>query len=171
MADYTEILAKTDFFADAPYDALERIAASGTERHLVRGDVLFSPGDPPEAIYLVLQGRIAIAIANELDRRERRRPDGGRRPDRRAGVLDSGPRSAMARAIEPSHVLAVPFEPVLDLYERDPWQLWNVTRMLAQRLRAADEAIADSVFLDVTGPHRQASARAQRLVPTSSSCR
>ena len=56
MADYTEILAKTDFFADAPYDALEAIAASGTERHLVRGDVLFSEGDPPEAIYLVLQG-------------------------------------------------------------------------------------------------------------------
>ena len=86
MADYTEILAKTDFFADAPYDALERIAASGTEQHLVRGDVLFSAGDPPEAIYLVLQGRIAIAIANELDRRESVVAlDGGRRPDRRAG--------------------------------------------------------------------------------------
>ena len=29
--------------------------------------------------------------------------------------------------------------------------LWNVTRLLAQRLRAMDEALADSVFLDVTG--------------------
>ena len=152
MADYTEILAKTDFFADAPYDALERIAASGTERHLVRGDVLFSTGDPPEAIYLVLQGRIAIAIANELDRRESvvALMEAGDLIGELA-MLDSGPRSAMARAIEPSHVLAVPFEPVLELYEHNPRQLWNVTRLLAQRLRAADEAIADSVFLDVTG--------------------
>ena len=48
-------------------------------------------------------------------------------------------------------MLAVPFEPVLELFERNPRQLWNVTRLLAGRLRATDEALADSVFLDVTG--------------------
>jgi CRP-like cAMP-binding protein len=29
--------------------------------------------------------------------------------------------------------------------------LWNVIRMLSRRLRAMDQALADSVFLDVTG--------------------
>ena len=29
--------------------------------------------------------------------------------------------------------------------------LWGVTRLLAQRLRVMDEALADTVFLDVTG--------------------
>jgi CRP-like cAMP-binding protein len=67
------------------------------------------------------------------------------------GMLDDRPRSAMARALEPSGVLAVPYQPVLELLDRQPTLLWNVTRVLAQRLRAMDEALADSVFLDVTG--------------------
>ena len=63
---HEETLARTDFFADAPPDALAAVAASGTERHLIRGDVLFNEGDPPESLYLVLRGRMAIAIANPI---------------------------------------------------------------------------------------------------------
>ena len=66
-------------------------------------------------------------------------------------MLDGGPRSAMARALEPSAVLEVPYEPILAMFEQNPKLLWNVTRLLAQRIRVTDEALADSVFLDVTG--------------------
>ena len=37
------------------------------------------------------------------------------------------------------------------MFDAHPQLLWNVTRLLAQRLRTMDEALADSVFLDVTG--------------------
>ena len=37
------------------------------------------------------------------------------------------------------------------MFDADPQLLWDVTRLLARRLRAMDEALADSVFLDVTG--------------------
>ena len=57
----------------------------------------------------------------------------------------------MARALEPTVVLAIPFQPVIDAFQADPRMLWGVTRLLAQRLRSMDEALADSVFLDVTG--------------------
>jgi CRP-like cAMP-binding protein len=57
----------------------------------------------------------------------------------------------MARALEPSTVLAVPYEPVLAAYRSDPSLLWGVTRVLARRLRRADDDLADGVFLDVTG--------------------
>jgi CRP-like cAMP-binding protein len=67
------------------------------------------------------------------------------------GLLDGLPRSAEARALEGSEVLHVPYEPIeLILHER-PQLLWGVVRMLANRLRTMDEALADSVFLDVTG--------------------
>ena len=66
-------------------------------------------------------------------------------------MLDDGPRSALARALEPSAVLQVPFEPVRQLFNDDPRLLWNVARLLATRLRVMDEVLADSVFLDVTG--------------------
>jgi CRP/FNR family cyclic AMP-dependent transcriptional regulator len=66
-------------------------------------------------------------------------------------MLDDGPRSAMARALEPSSVLSIPYEPVLRAFRDDPAMLWGVTRLLARRLRRTDEQLADSVFLDVMG--------------------
>ncbi len=149
---HEETLARTDFFADAAPDALRRVAASGQELHLIRGDVLFNEGDPPESLYLVLRGRIAIALANPIDRREsvvalmEANDLFGE-----MGMLDDGPRSAMARALEPTTVLSIPYGPVFEMFDENPKLLWNVTRLLAQRIRVTDEALADSVFLDVTG--------------------
>ena len=48
-------------------------------------------------------------------------------------------------------MLTVPYSPVITMFNDHPTMLWNVTRLLAQRLRVMDEALADSVFLDVTG--------------------
>ncbi len=152
MTDHVDRLARTSFFADATPAMLGRIAAAGHLRELVRGDVLFEEGDPPDALYLVESGRIAIAMSSPVDRRESvvALMEAGDLFGE-LGMLDDGPRSALARALEPSSVLEVPFGPVRDLFEEDPRLLWNVTRLLATRLRVMDEVLADSVFLDVTG--------------------
>ncbi|MCB0966545.1 MAG: Crp/Fnr family transcriptional regulator [Ilumatobacteraceae bacterium] len=152
MTGHADQLARTSFFADAEPGMIQQVATSGVERHLTRGDVLFQEGDPPDALYLVLSGRIAIAMSSQVDHRESvvaLMEPGDLFGE--LGMLDEGPRSAMARALESSTVLEVPFEPVRTLFERDPRLLWNVTRLLATRLRVMDEVLADSVFLDVTG--------------------
>lgn len=149
---HEDLLAQTDFFAGAPAQVIDAVAAAGREMHLIRGDVLFREGDIADSLYLVVDGRIAIAIANPIDHRETvvALMDGGDLFGDIA-MLDDGPRSAQARALEPSLVLAVPFAPVLRAFRDDPNLLWGVTRLLAQRLRVMDEALADSMFLDVTG--------------------
>ena len=149
---HEELLARTDFFADAPPSVIRDLAALGSELHLIRGDVLFREGDVADSLYLVVSGRVAIAIANPIDHRETvvALMDSGDLFGEMA-MLDEGPRSAMARALEPSTVLAIPFDPVISAFRGDPTLLWAVTRLLAQRLRVMDEALADSVFLDVTG--------------------
>ncbi len=149
---HEDLLARTEFFAEAPGDVLRTICAQGREAHLIRGDVLFRENDIADDLYVVLRGRIAIAIANPIDHRET--VVSLMEPGDLFGemaMLDDGPRSAMARALEPSAVLAVPYAPVLAAFRSDPRMLWGVTRLLAQRLRVMDEALADSVFLDVTG--------------------
>jgi CRP-like cAMP-binding protein len=45
----------------------------------------------------------------------------------------------------------VPYAPLQVLWEDHPTLLWKVIAMLTRRLRAMDEALADSFFLDVTG--------------------
>jgi CRP/FNR family cyclic AMP-dependent transcriptional regulator len=149
---HEEILARTDFFADASPEALRTVAESGHELNLIRGDILFNEGDPPESLFLVLRGRLAIALANPIDRRESvvaLMENGDLFGE--MGMLDDGARSAMARALEPTTVLSIPYDKVLSMFEENPKLLWNVTRLLAQRIRVTDEALADSVFLDVTG--------------------
>jgi CRP-like cAMP-binding protein len=152
MTDHVERLSRTSFFADAAHEHLATVAGAGRERDLVRGDVLFNEGDVPDSIYLVTRGRIAIAKSSPIDRRESvvaLMEPGDLFGD--MGMLDDGPRSAMARALEPSAVLQIPFEPVRAMFNDDPRLLWNVARLLAGRLRVMDEVLADSVFLDVTG--------------------
>lgn len=149
---FRNILAQTQFFADAPTSTLDGLFGFAEERQLVRGDVLFQEGDAPDALYVVTHGRLAIALANPIDHRESvvaLMEEGDLFGE--LGMLDDRPRSAMARALEASRVLAVPYDPVITMFHDQPTMLWNVTRLLAQRLRAMDEALADSVFLDVTG--------------------
>jgi CRP-like cAMP-binding protein len=149
---HEDLLAESNFFAGASPDALARLTSAGRELVLVRGDVLFNEGDGADGLYLVLDGRLAIVIANQIDRRESvvaLMEPGDLFGE--MGLLDGRPRSAMARALEPSTVLAVPYAPVEQMFRDDPQLLWGVTRLLAGRLRSMDEALADSVFLDVTG--------------------
>jgi CRP-like cAMP-binding protein len=149
---HEDLIASTAFFADAGRSVLASLAKSAEEISLVRGDVVFEEGSAPDALFVVIEGRIAISIANEVDDRESVITlMGAGELFGDLGILDGGPRSAAARAIEPSKVLRIPAETVLKILTSDTKMLWNVVRMLAGRLRTMDEALADSVFLDVTG--------------------
>ena len=159
-----QLLAGSAFFVETPADVLALIAASGETKNLQRGDVLFSEGDAPESMYIVLSGRIAIAIGNQpIDGRESvlalmERGD----LFGELALLDNGKRSAMARAIEPSSLLQIPYSIVRQQLQLNPTMLWGVTKLLAMRLRIMDEVLSDSVFLDVTG------RTAKRLLELSS---
>jgi CRP-like cAMP-binding protein len=147
---------------DADPTALEAVLAASRRLEMVRGDVLFLEGDAPDSLHVVLSGRIAIVMSAEADNRESvvALMDAGDLFGE-LGLLDEGPRSATARALEPTVVLEIPYGPVRTLFEADPSFVWNAARMLASRLRVMDEVLADSVFLDVTG------RTAKRLVEMS----
>ncbi len=150
---HEHVLAETEFFADAPGELPTTVAAAGKVKDLVRGDVLFEVGDEPHSLYVVLSGRIAIAIGNKpFDHRESviALMDAGDLFGE-MGMLDKNARSAGARALEASQVLEIPYSIVLDQLNSSTGLMWNVIRMLSRRLRSMDQALADSVFLDVTG--------------------
>ena len=150
---HEQILAETEIFADAPQSVLSAVASAGTVRDLVRGDVLFEAGDEPASLFVVLSGRIAIAIGNRpFDHRESviaLMDEGDLFGE--MGMLDKRARSAGARALEQSQVLEISYDAVLAQLNASSDLMWNVVRMLSNRLRTMDEALADSVFLDVTG--------------------
>ena len=146
-----DLIRGTELFADLDDEALAQVATSAVSRDLRRGDVVFTEGAEPEHLYIVEDGRIAIASKSDDGREsvfalmERGELFG------EMGLLDGLGRSAEARALEPSQILEIPFPPVRAVFEERPELLWGVVALLAGRLRTMDAALADSVFLDVTG--------------------
>lgn len=145
------VLAEVDLFGSLPPEAVERIAAAAQQRTLRRGDVLFHEGDEGTELFLVQTGRIAIANKS-FDGRESvvALMEAGD-VFGEMSLFDGHGRSAEARALETSSVYAVPFEPLRELFREQPDLLWSVVALLARRIRNMDVALADSVFLDVTG--------------------
>ena len=147
----TTLLSETTLFAGLGDDALAKVVEAGQDLELRRGDVLFREDDDPDELFVVVSGRIAIANRS-IDGRESMvalMEEGDLFGE--MGLFDGRGRSAEARALESSVVTAVPYGPVRSLYQDDPTLLWRVVAMLTGRLRTMDAALADSVFLDVTG--------------------
>ena len=146
-----QLLADVDLFRSLTPEAVQQVIAASVQRTLRRGDVLFDEGDDATELFVVESGRVAIA---------------NRSPDGRESVValmtagdlfgemslfDDMGRSAQARALEAGAVHAVPYAAIRAVLESDPQLLWSVVELLARRLRSMDNALADAVFLDVTG--------------------
>jgi CRP/FNR family cyclic AMP-dependent transcriptional regulator len=146
-----DLLAASDLFSDLAETELDSILSVARTRDLRRGDTLFTEDDESTELYLVESGRIAMT-QRSVDGREsvialmERGDMFGEMP-----LFDGLGRSAEARALETSTVTSIAYEPLRALYEARPQLLWNVVSLLSQRLRSTDAALADSVFLDVTG--------------------
>jgi CRP/FNR family transcriptional regulator, cyclic AMP receptor protein len=157
-----DLLADVDLFGDLTPEERQQLADASTTEELRRGDVLFHEDDDADTLYVVIEGRIAIA-KRSIDGRESV-----------VALMEAGDlfgemslfeplgRSAEARALEPSQVLAIGYGPIRQVYERRPELLWGVVELMAGRIRNMDVALADSVFLDVTG------RTAKRLVEMAS---
>jgi CRP-like cAMP-binding protein len=143
------LLDTTDLFAPLPSDVLDALRAHATVRTLSRNDVLFRQGDASDALYVILEGRVAIATQSG-DGRETVLAvldEGGLFGE--LPLFDDAPRSADARALTEATVIELGYAPVRAVLRDRPELLWVIVRLLVQRLRATDEALSDAVFLDV----------------------
>ena len=146
-----ELFADVELFADFSEEELALVAAASEIRTLRRGDVLFTEGpEPAHELFIVMRGRVAIANRS-VDGRESvvalMEPG---HTFGEMGLFLPG-RSAEARSLEASDVVAVPYAPIRQVYEQRPELLWHVVALLAARVASMDGALADAVFLDVTG--------------------
>jgi CRP-like cAMP-binding protein len=145
------VLAGTRLFSALPPEAVAEVAGRAAEHRLGRNDVLFHEGDEAADLYIVTTGRIAIANRSADGRESLVALMGPGDLFGEMSLFDGQGRSADARALEPSTVVVVPFDPLRSIVEARPEMLWSIVGLLVERLRAADEALADTVFLDVPG--------------------
>jgi CRP-like cAMP-binding protein len=145
------LLSRSVLFSSFEDEALDAVVAGSRHVRCERNQVIFLEGAAADELFVVRSGRIAVGV---------RSPDGreslvalfeegdlfGDMP-----LFDQGERSASARALESSELLGIPYDLVRHALDERPELLWEVVNLLAQRLRSTDSALADAVFLDVTG--------------------
>jgi CRP/FNR family cyclic AMP-dependent transcriptional regulator len=147
----TDLLADVELFRALSPDAFQQVVAEVRPRTLRRGDVLFAEGDESSELFVVERGRIAIANRSGDGRESVVALMEPGDVFGEMGLFDGIGRSAHARALEPSQVYEIAYAPLREIFKSKPELLWNVVELLARRLRNMDVALADSVFLDVTG--------------------
>lgn len=140
------IFAELDATAAA---ALERLAR---RRAYAEGEVVVSEAEPGDALYVLLTGRVKVALYGESGREVILSIF--KEPGDFFGemsLLDDEPRSATVLAMEPSTLLVLSRPDFRAHLSRHPRVAVQVMTELSRRLRRADAVIGDLALLDVLG--------------------
>ena len=130
------LLRQVPIFAELAADDLEELAAVVEERRVDAGQAVFREGDPGDAVYLIVKGRVQVYVGGDGDRPERVLSELG--PGACIGemaVLDMAPRSATVRALERTRTLRVPGEGFKRVMAERPEMSQAIVAELVKRMR------------------------------------
>jgi CRP/FNR family cyclic AMP-dependent transcriptional regulator len=145
------LLRSTRLFAGLSEPTLRALADRAVERSFPRHARLFYQGDPGTGLYVLASGLVKVVVTSE-DGEEMVLVTLGRGEALgELSVVDGGPRSASAEALEPTVALLITREVLLDLAARDRALTEALLQALGALLRRLTEQAADLVFLDLPG--------------------
>jgi CRP/FNR family transcriptional regulator, cyclic AMP receptor protein len=121
------------------------LAALFEQRSCTVGETLFHEGEPGDEIFLVSDGRVQVFITSDTGEKivlgENTRGD----VFGEISLLDGGPRTAAAVAVEPCEVLTLDRDKLLELVQRHPHVALDLLTVMGQRLRGTDELLRTGV--------------------------
>lgn len=144
-----EFLGLAPLFAGLEPRHLQAIADLTLERSVPKGAVVFFEGDPGDALYMVRTGMIKVYRVAEDGRETTLAFLAPGEAFGELAILDDGPRSAIAEAMEPSLLYALGRQDFLKLLREFPDMSIRILRILSLRLRRTNELVSDLVFRDV----------------------
>jgi len=130
------LIRQVPIFSDLTADDLEELATVVEERRIDAGKDVFREGDPGDAVYLIVKGRVCVFTGGDGVRPERVLSELG--PGACIGemaVLDASPRSATVRALERTRTLRVPGEGFKRVMTERPEMSQAIVAELVKRMR------------------------------------
>ncbi len=132
-------ISRLQLFIAIPYDVIEAAIVDTPLRTVPAGEVLLEPGQPNDAIHLLVSGRLRI----HLDRKDSADyipiEEGGCFGE--LSIIDGQPASAYVVADCSSRILTVPAKVFWERLARHPGVAHNLLRVLSERMRANGEII------------------------------
>lgn len=141
------MIESSSLFKGLPGGILDKIAKLRVRRRLAPGDVLFRKGDPGDALYGVMAGRLRIH-ANAVDGRDALLNIMG--PGDVFGeiaLIDGLPRTADATAIDEVELVMLRRAAFLDLLRHENALTLHLLELTCRRLRWLSDMVEDATFL------------------------
>jgi CRP/FNR family cyclic AMP-dependent transcriptional regulator len=146
-----DILRSARIFAELPDDVLARLAEGSVTRTYRRNQFLWYQGDEGARLVVVASGLLKVVISSEHGDEVVLTTLGPGETLGELALLDGSPRSAAAIAVEPTTVVTLSRETVLELLSQHPSVLDALLRSLGGLVRRLTEQAGDLVFLDLSG--------------------
>jgi CRP-like cAMP-binding protein len=149
MARVRAAIARAPLFAALPLSAIEDLTQRVTIRRVNAGGTVVSQDEPGDAMFIISAGRVKVVIFGENGREVTLSI---LRPGDAFGemsLFDGKARSANCIALEPTQLLVLSRDDLLRHIAAHPRTALNLLGEMAQRLRRADEAIAQLALCDV----------------------
>ncbi len=121
--------------ADLPEYVVDALAAIAIIRHIPAGAIIQIEGDPAEAMYVVLSGRVKIIRTASNGREQVLHIAAPGDHINLVPILDGGPNPATVQALTDAVLAAVPGEPLRQLMMREPAFMMALLKDLARRQR------------------------------------
>lgn len=144
------MLQGSPLFRGLPQPVLERIAGLAVQRSYRNGEIIFSQGDPGDALYAVVTGKIRIS-AGAADGREISLNI--MEPGDTFGeiaLLDGGTRTASATATVASELVSIRRDHFIGMVEREPRVALELLRLCGERLRWTSGLVEDAALLNAS---------------------
>ena len=142
-------LRKVPLLQELPVDVLSKLAEKVELREIRRRQVIYLPGDPGVAVYLVNGGRVKVS---KVTRDGKELTLSYRVPGEIFGetcLIDGEPREEMAEAMENALVTEIERGVYDELLRTQASLGYRMTKILAQRRREIEAKIENLVFKDV----------------------
>jgi CRP-like cAMP-binding protein len=142
-------IARAPMFASLPLHAIEDLTQRVKVRRTRANAVVVSQDEPGDALFVILSGRVKVVIFGENGREVTLSL---LRPGDAFGeisLFDGEPRSANCIAIEPTSMLVLSRDDLLAHISQFPQTALNLLGEMANRLRRADDSIAQLALCDV----------------------
>ncbi|MEX1256696.1 MAG: HEAT repeat domain-containing protein [Gemmatimonadota bacterium] len=125
------LLQKVDLLQEARSTHLGLLASIAEELDVDRGDVVLRPGEPNDALYVIVRGSVELSGVGD----ERLELEAGT-PFGTWSLFDADPSMIGARALEPSRLLRVTRSDFQDLLGDHPELATGILQALARRMRS-----------------------------------
>ena len=146
-----EVLARTELFRGVDELARPRIAERVAERVVERGQTVFVQDEPGDRMYVLAAGAVKLYVSSssgavvELVRHHAPAVFG------ELALLDGGPRTATAEAVERSTLLIVTRAELLRLLRSDEQVSEALLHLLGTIVRRTTRQLTDLAFLNLPG--------------------